>query len=52
VRELLDVVPELLVELRQVHTIMNCVDVCPKGLNVMKAMGKIKELIVRCAVRC
>jgi succinate dehydrogenase / fumarate reductase iron-sulfur subunit len=25
------------------HTIMNCVDVCPKGLNTTKAIGKIKE---------
>ncbi|MDP2821950.1 MAG: succinate dehydrogenase iron-sulfur subunit [Sulfuritalea sp.] len=29
------------------HTIMNCVDVCPKGLNPMKAIGKIKEMMVR-----
>ncbi|MDU0810444.1 MAG: succinate dehydrogenase iron-sulfur subunit [Burkholderia sp.] len=29
------------------HTIMNCVDVCPKGLNPTKAIGKIKELIIR-----
>jgi len=29
------------------HTIMNCVDVCPKGLNPTKAIGKIKELMVR-----
>ena len=28
-------------------TIMNCVDVCPKGLNPTKAIGKIKELMVR-----
>jgi succinate dehydrogenase / fumarate reductase iron-sulfur subunit len=26
---------------------MNCVDVCPKGLNPNKAIGKIKELLVR-----
>ncbi len=32
------------------HTIMNCVDVCPKGLNPTKAIGKIKEMIVRRAV--
>jgi len=32
------------------HTIMNCVDVCPKGLNPAKAIGKIKELMVRRAV--
>ena len=29
------------------HTIMNCVDVCPKVLNPTKAIGKIKELMVR-----
>lgn len=29
------------------HTIMNCVDVCPKGLNPTLAIGKIKELMVR-----
>nr|CUV58719.1 protein of unknown function [Ralstonia solanacearum]CUV58720.1 protein of unknown function [Ralstonia solanacearum] len=29
---------------------MNCVDVCPKGLNPTKAIGKIKELMVRRAV--
>jgi succinate dehydrogenase / fumarate reductase iron-sulfur subunit len=32
------------------HTIMNCVDVCPKGLNPPKAIGKIKELMVRRAI--
>jgi len=32
------------------HTIMNCIDVCPKGLNPTKAIGKIKELMVRRAV--
>ena len=32
------------------HTIMNCVDVCPKNLNPTKAIGKIKELMVRRAV--
>lgn len=32
------------------HTIMNCVDVCPKELNPTKAIGKIKELMVRRAV--
>ena len=32
------------------HTIMNCVDVCPKGLNPTVAIGKIKELLVRRAV--
>jgi len=32
------------------HTIMNCVDVCPKQLNPTRAIGKIKELMVRRAV--
>jgi succinate dehydrogenase / fumarate reductase iron-sulfur subunit len=32
------------------HSIMNCVDVCPKGLNPNKAIGKIKEMMVRRAV--
>jgi succinate dehydrogenase / fumarate reductase iron-sulfur subunit len=32
------------------HTIMNCVDVCPKGLNPTQAIGKIKDLMVRRAV--
>ena len=31
------------------HSIMNCVDVCPKGLNPTRAIGKIKELMVRSA---
>lgn len=29
------------------HTIMNCVDACPKGLNPTKAIGKIKEIMVK-----
>jgi len=29
------------------HTIMNCTDVCPKGLNPTAAIGKIKEMLVR-----
>jgi succinate dehydrogenase iron-sulfur subunit len=32
------------------HTIMNCVDVCPKGLNPTKAIVKIKEIMVKRAV--
>ena len=32
------------------HSIMNCVDVCPKGLNPTRAIGKIKELMVRRAI--
>ena len=29
------------------HTIMNCVEVCPKGLNPTRAIGRIKELMVK-----
>jgi succinate dehydrogenase / fumarate reductase iron-sulfur subunit len=29
------------------HTIMNCVDVCTKGFNPTRAIGKIKQLMVR-----
>jgi succinate dehydrogenase / fumarate reductase, iron-sulfur subunit len=29
------------------RSIMNCVDVCPKGLNPLLAIGKIKQLMVR-----
>ncbi|MGZ5032566.1 MAG: succinate dehydrogenase iron-sulfur subunit [Usitatibacter sp.] len=32
------------------HTIMNCVDVCPKGLNPSLAIGRIRELLVKRAV--
>jgi succinate dehydrogenase / fumarate reductase, iron-sulfur subunit len=32
------------------HSIMNCVDVCPKGLNPTRAIGKIKDMLVRRAV--
>lgn len=32
------------------HTVMNCVDVCPKGLNPTKAIGKIKDLMVKRAI--
>jgi succinate dehydrogenase / fumarate reductase, iron-sulfur subunit len=32
------------------HSIMNCVDVCPKGLNPTRAIGKIKDLMVKRAV--
>ncbi|WP_295542805.1 succinate dehydrogenase iron-sulfur subunit [uncultured Thiohalocapsa sp.] len=28
------------------HTIMNCVEVCPKGLNPTRAIGKIKDLML------
>ncbi|WP_022700675.1 succinate dehydrogenase iron-sulfur subunit [Oceanicaulis alexandrii] len=33
-------------KLYRCHTIMNCTNVCPKGLNPAKAIGKIKELMV------
>ena len=29
------------------HTIMNCVDACPKGLNPTRAIGKIKGMMVK-----
>ena len=32
------------------HTIMNCVEVCPKGLNPTKAIGNIKELMLEKSV--
>ena len=32
------------------HTIMNCVDVCPKGLNPTRAINKIREIMVKRAV--
>ncbi len=32
------------------HTIMNCVDACPKDLNPTQAIGKIKDMMVRRAV--
>jgi succinate dehydrogenase / fumarate reductase, iron-sulfur subunit len=32
------------------HTIMNCVDVCPKGLNPTKAINHIKEMLVKRSV--
>ncbi len=32
------------------HTIMNCVDVCPKNLNPTKAINHIKELLVKRSV--
>lgn len=32
------------------HTIMNCVDVCPKELNPTRAIGSIKDLMLRRAV--
>jgi len=32
------------------HTIMNCVDVCPKGLNPTKAIGNIRKLMLKQSV--
>lgn len=32
------------------HSIMNCVSVCPKGLNPTKAIGKIKSMLLQRAV--
>lgn len=32
------------------HSIMNCVDVCPKGLNPTQAIGRIKALLVKRSV--
>ncbi|MDJ0864217.1 MAG: succinate dehydrogenase iron-sulfur subunit [Gammaproteobacteria bacterium] len=32
------------------HTIMNCVQVCPKGLNPTQAIGRIKKLMVKRSV--
>jgi len=32
------------------YSIMNCVDVCPKSLNPTRAIGKIKDLLVKRAV--
>ena len=32
------------------HTIMNCTNTCPKGLNPAKAIGKIKQLLVERSV--
>ena len=33
-------------KLYRCHTIMNCTETCPKGLNPAKAIGEIKKLIV------
>lgn len=32
------------------HTIMNCVEACPKGLNPTRAIGQIKELMLKKAI--
>jgi succinate dehydrogenase / fumarate reductase iron-sulfur subunit len=34
-------------KLYRCHTIMNCTEVCPKGLSPAKAIGQIKELLVK-----
>lgn len=34
-------------KLYRCHTIMNCVDTCPKGLNPAKAIAEIKKLLVQ-----
>ncbi len=33
-------------KLYRCHTIMNCTQVCPKGLNPAEAIGKIKGMLV------
>ena len=35
------------VKLFRCHSIMNCVDVCPKGLNPTKAIGHIRQLMMK-----
>ncbi len=37
-------------KLYRCHTIMNCAQVCPKGLNPAKAIGQIKEMMLERAV--
>merc|ERR1712080_45096 len=32
-------------KLYRCHTIMNCTDVCPKGLNIAKAIHKLKRIV-------
>jgi succinate dehydrogenase / fumarate reductase iron-sulfur subunit len=32
------------------HTIMNCASACPKGLNPAKAIGEIKQMLVKRSV--
>lgn len=34
-------------KLYRCHTIMNCVQVCPKGLNPAKAIGNIKQMMLK-----
>jgi len=33
-------------KLYRCHTIMNCTDTCPKGLNPAKAIAEIKKMLV------
>ncbi len=33
-------------KLYRCHTIMNCAQVCPKGLNPAEAIGEIKQMMV------
>ena len=42
-RELKKVADEL--KLYRCHTIMNCTNSCPKGLNPAKAIGSIKKML-------
>lgn len=44
--ERLDVLDDAL-KLFRCHSIMNCVDVCPKGLNPTRAIGHIKQLMLK-----
>jgi succinate dehydrogenase iron-sulfur subunit len=37
-------------KLYRCHTIMNCTNVCPKGLNPARAIGEIKQLLVERSV--
>ncbi|HXS73423.1 MAG TPA: succinate dehydrogenase iron-sulfur subunit [Rhodanobacteraceae bacterium] len=37
-------------KLYRCHTIMNCTNTCPKGLNPAQAIGEIKQLLVKRAV--
>ncbi|HEY1962808.1 MAG TPA: succinate dehydrogenase iron-sulfur subunit, partial [Rhizomicrobium sp.] len=32
------------------HTIMNCAETCPKGLNPARAIGEIKQMLVKRSV--
>jgi len=34
-------------KLYRCHTIMNCTDTCPKGLNPAKAIAETKKLLVQ-----